>query len=246
MVIGLFPHLLQYKPHDGRSPATVARHLCSVLNSALCLAAAFYQIHAHMMSIGLIEVFIPRRSDPFIIEEMPRGMGALYVSLASYSACEVVWKLTSHSGPDWVGTLHRLLLAVTAAVMVTVDFVPGLRLLLFLQEAPSPFLTCWKLLSSFRLKDTSAFIFNGAFWVMTSAVIRIGLFGLCLALTVLHPDIGKLTSNYYRLTGLVLLGGVFKWQLVETILLLRDVKRGRLSHSNELNDEVGQVVYRTG
>mmetsp|Transcript_47537 Transcript_47537/g.85827 ORF Transcript_47537/g.85827 Transcript_47537/m.85827 type:complete len:303 (+) Transcript_47537:171-1079(+) len=191
-------HLARLKRSDGRNPSALANHLCSVANAVVCCAVALPVYRERVTSLSSLGALFPLWSRPLAITPVSAGTRAFYLSLASYCTHACLWGYESAVGfADQLVLAQHATLALLAACMCMVDFVPEMTLAMLMLEVPSPFWALWRILVDFRARSDPCFCGTGILLVANIVKLRLLLFGACLVCTITHPDARQFDGTRY-------------------------------------------------
>lgn len=229
-IISNATHLARLKRSDGRNPSTLANHLCSVANAVVCCAVALPVYVDHASSSSFLGALLPLWSRPLAIAPLCAGTRAVHLSLAAY--CAHAFLLGYESAVEIADHLvlgQRALLALLAACVCMVDFVPEVSLAMLMLEVPSPFWALWRCLIDFRACSDQSFSAVAVLLVGAIVKLRLLFFGACLICTIGHPDCGQFDGTRYWLLFLCLT--IYALYLVHFVKIYGDAHRQITSFS---------------
>lgn len=178
-LVWLDPRLAHSKAPHGCTPAVLANHLTSFVNTALCALGAAYVFNL------MGQDSTPLDAPSLITGPVYPWSRFLYVNFAAYCIYDMIWCFAVTRPVQHLMVAHHILFLCVSLLLLFEDFLLVVGPALLLQELSSPFVNLFHTMNDFKVKG-AIFTLNAAMMSVSFLIFRVILIGCAMGLILYH------------------------------------------------------------
>lgn len=182
------PRLAHSKAPRGCTPAVLANHMTSFVNTAISAIGAAYVLDA----IG--QDNLAWDSTFLIVGPVYPWCKILYVNFAAYCVYDMIWCFAVTRPIEYIMVIHHVLFFLISLLLLWEDFLLVVGPLLLLQELSSPFVNLFHTMNDFKVKG-ALFTLNAAVMSICFLIFRVILIGFAMFLIPYHWNALAINCN---------------------------------------------------